>query len=171
MRYFLVALIFIFMPLESYSQVPRLEKAQRISKVMGLDDSLVELRADTVAAAKQQVATMLEQFRKNGLKDEVIKKILPAMERFVAACEASWDTKIAASIYAEGLVDELSDEELIEAEEYYSSPAGIKANNAIAVSQKRMLQYINEQTNKAIEPAMANFFEDVKRIATEARKK
>lgn len=168
----LIAVLFLALcPLLAQSQSSRMEKAERISKVLGIDEALAEAQSSSVQAVKEQVAAMLDQMKKLGVPNERLDQLSPSIQRLAEVSVKYWDPKVAARIYAEGLVDELSDDELAEAEKYYSSPAGAKANRAIAESQQKMQQYIQDQSAKALEPEMARFLEEVKKIASQGRRK
>ena len=171
MRKLIAVLLIALCPLLAHSQTSRMEKAERISKVLGIDGMLAEAQSSSVQAVKEQVTAMLDQLKKLGVSNERLLQFSPAIQRLAEVTAKSWDPKVAARIYAEGLVDELSEDELIEAEKYYSSPAGVKANRAIAESQQKMQQYIQEQSAKAMEPEMARFLEEVKKIAVQAQRK
>lgn len=148
-----------------------MEKAERISRALGIDKALAETQALNVHAAKEQVTSLIDQLKNAGFPNERLEQFSPAVQQIMEISAKAWDPKVAARIYAEGLVDELSEDELAEAEKYYSSPAGAKANHAIAESQQKMQRYIQEQSAKAMEPEIAKFFEEVKRMALQARGK
>ena len=152
------------------AQQARMDRAERISKAVGLSDILAAAQASNLESVKQQSIVMLDQLRRVGVPDAELIKLTPAIDRLLVISTTSWDPKIAARIYAEGLVDELSEGELVEAERYYLSPEGIKANKALTSSQNKMAEYIQRQTAAAMEPAMASFFEEVKKV-TQARKR
>ena len=171
MRVLVVALVLCASTFSANAQQTQMERAERISRAIGLDQQLASVQEANLAGVREQASVALAQLTKAGIPESHVAQLKPAVERLLAACASSWDPKIAARIYAEGLVDVLSEAELQEAEAYYSSPAGAKANAALAESQSRMLQYIQGASAKAVDPAMEAFLAEVKRAATSAKAK
>jgi len=79
------------------------------------------------------------------------------------------DPKEASRIYAEGLLDVLSDEELAEAEHYVQSPEGKKIYRAIADSEANMVNYVQSKTNAVVQAEMGKFIEDMKTAARRSK--
>lgn len=67
------------------------------------------------------------------------------------------------------MVDALSEDELVEAERYYDSPQGRKANEAISNSLDNMRAYINERSSATLKTGMRAFLEDVKQAVQRSR--
>ena len=171
MRTFIAALLIATFSVLANAQESRVQKAERSSKAIGLSDLLVETQAENIRAIKEQAGSVFIQLKQVGMSEETFAELVSAFERMIELAARSWDPHVAARIFAEGLVDELTDQELAKAERYYSSPAGEKANRALMNSRQKMLQYIQEQTTKVMEPEMAKFFKEVQRLAKRDQKK
>lgn len=141
-------------------------RAERIGRAMGIEQQLVALHQSNLAGVREQAAMLVAQLEKAGVKEKQLAELTPSIEKLLTLCGTSWDAKVAARIYAEGLVDVLSEADLREAEKYYLSPKGARTHAALVASQERMLKYIQQESAKAMEPAMQEFFAEVKRLAS-----
>lgn len=104
MHKFIAILLIALCPLLAHSQASRMEKAVRISKVLGIDEALAEAQSSSVEAVKEQVAAMLDQMKKLGVPNERLDQFSPSIQRLAEVSAKSWDPKVAARIYAEGLL-------------------------------------------------------------------
>ena len=152
------------------SQTPAPSRAERVARATGLEDLLTSIQAANVAGAKAQAESILEQVRQAGVPDSVVTKLTPRVEQLVRRVTQAWDPKVAARIYAEGLGEALTDDELDDAERYYGSTEGKRAYTAITASQQKMQAYVAGRTDEVLRSEMVGFVEAVKKAAIESRK-
>lgn len=166
MKNLLVALSLCFAASGVCSQTNPHARAERIGRAIGLEQQLLALQETNLASVREQASMLVAQLEKAGVKEKQLAELTPAIEKLLSVCGTSWNAKVAARIYAEGLVNILSEADLRQAEKYYQSPQGARTNAALIASQERMLKYIQQESAKAFEPAMQAFLAEVKRVSS-----
>jgi hypothetical protein len=154
----------------AHAQSERLSKAERIARVTGVEELLVAAQRTGNEAVKQQAAAVLSQLRQAGAPDALVAMLAPLTDEMMRRINESWDPKVAAKIYADGLADALSDPELQEAERYYSSDEGHKTFTVITTSQRKMQEYIAARTTAALQKETAEFFRQLKQAIDQSRR-
>ena len=137
-------------------------RAERIARALGIEQLLIETQAASLAAAKGQVSELVSGLKKSGIPEDYLNEMRSKIEQMYVKASAAWDPKEAGRIYAEGLLDVLSDEELAEAEHYVESPEGKKIYRAIADSEANMIDYVQSRTNAVVHAEMGRFIEDMR---------
>lgn len=170
MQKLLTALIVLLLASTStWGQDPRTERAGRIARALGIEQLLIETQAATLAGTKLQVSELISGLKKSGIPDDYLNEMGLKIEQMYVKASAAWDPKEASRIYAEGLLDVLSDQELAEAEHYVDSPEGKKIYRAIADSEANMINYVQSKTNAVIQAEMGKFVEDMKAAARRSK--
>lgn len=147
------------------------ERAQveRISKAFGLERLLKEAQIAQAAANREQMDDVVAELRKQGVPKEVMNEMGPLIDELLKKVSNAWDPKEASRIYAAGLTGILTEKELAETEQYYQSPTGNKAFNAISQANAKMQAYVNQQTNASMKVEMARILTMLKEIAEKKR--
>lgn len=161
----LFALIIAFVTVSADAVDLRTQKAERIARILGIEQILVEAQKSTEETARADLENVVQEMRRIGLKDEAVRMIEKLFEPLVQKVNAAWDIKEAGRIYSMGLVDTLSDQELDEAEKYYSTDEGKKAYAAISSSEDKMLAYIDERSNAVLKMELAKIFDQIRQYA------
>lgn len=161
----LIALIVGLVSISVGAAEARTQKAERIAQVLGLEELLADAQRANAQSIREQVQIVMQEFRRNGMKESLLREYEKAADQMAAKVNAAWDPKQATRIYSEGLLESLSDQELNEAEQYFSSPEGQKAYAAVSSSQAKMTEYINSRTNAVMQEEFAKFMEQVRQAA------
>lgn len=146
----------------AYASDARTQKADRIARVLGVEQLLNEAQRLNAESTKEQAQIVLQEFRRNGMKEEVLSRFEKLVDQMADKVAAAWDAKQASRIYSEGLLQLLSDQELDDAERYLSSSEGQKAYTALSSSQAKMVEYINGRTNAVLQEEMASFMNQIR---------
>ncbi len=133
------------------------ERVQRLVTALSLDSMLAQTQAQAAEAAKKQVSLSMGELKNMNIPPDVLERLSDMAERIAVSATQSWEPRVAARIYAEGIAEALSDDELKAAEDFYGSSIGKKSHSAITASQARMAAYIQGRTNEAMQLGMAGF--------------
>jgi hypothetical protein len=158
-------------PLVVVGQTVDTSRAERVAKAAGLEELLSSIQAASIAGAQAQAESLLGQLRQAGISESVVAKVAPRVQEILRNVSRAWDPKVAARIYAEGLGEALTDDELDQAERYYGSAEGKKTYAAIAASQQKMQAYVAGRTNEVLRSEMAGFVEAVKKAVAESQQR
>ena len=140
----------------------RMQKAERIARILDIEGMLVETQRANADAVKEQVQLVIQELRRSGAKEEWLRDFEKAADQMAVKVSAAWDPKQATRIYSEGLLDSLTDEEFDDAEQYFNSPKIRKAYLAALGSQAKMTEYINARTNVVMKEEFARFMEQAR---------
>jgi hypothetical protein len=170
MHKLLIALVALFLAsTPTWAQDTRTARVDRIARALGIEQLLAETQAASLAATKGQVSELMSSLKESGIPDDYLYEMRSKIEQMYAKALGAWDPKEASRIYAEGLLDVLSDEELAEAEHYVQSPEGKKIYRAIADSEANMVNYVQSKTNAVVQAEMGKFIEDMKTAARRSK--
>lgn len=155
----LFTLIFALASFSAGATDDRIQKAERIAHILGIEGMLMETQKFNTDAINEQVQLVIEELRRNGAKEEWLRDFEKAADQMASKVGAAWDPKQASRIYSEGLLESLTNKELDDAEKFFSSPENRKAYFAASSSQAKMTEYINSRTKLVMKEEFATFME------------
>ncbi len=159
----ILALVVSAMSFAASAADARTERAERIARVLGLNEMLQETQKSYAESTRSQLQVVLQEVRRSGVAESTAKHLEQLMNPMIEKVALAWDPAQASRLYSEGLLETMTDQELDEAERYVSTPEGQKTYTAIANSQTRMLEYINNRTKSVLQEEFAKFMEQVKK--------
>ena len=157
----------LFLALSSllaHGQEAAIARAERLGSALGLAETLEELRTSSVDSTKSQLQSLINELRKAGIPEASAVRLATLAAEMCERVARSWDAKEASRIYAENLADGLSEQELAEAEAYYSTPGAQKIHQAISRGTAKMVEYINSRTSAAGEAELGKFLAHAKAL-------
>lgn len=161
----LLSTVLVFVASCAIAQDDNMVRATRIAQALGLEQLLRETQLQNVAATRQSMLDLLEELKKNGYPAKIIADVRVDALEFADDAVRSWDPKEAARIYANGLVQSLSEDELVATERHYQTETGKKSYEALSNSQARMIDYINAKQNEAMKAKMSALISKVRDAA------
>ena len=170
MRRLFQCAVLLLAAVAAHGQTPTISRAERLAKAAGLEELVSSAQQANVADAKAQADALIAQLRQAGMPESVVAQLAPRVQEIMRKVSQAWDPKVAARIYAEGLGDALTDDELDQAERYYGSTEGKKTHAAITASQQKMQTYVMGKSNEVLQSEMAGFLETVKKAVAERPK-
>lgn len=141
--------------------------AERIAQSLGLEQLLTYKREQGIKSARMEMQTALDELSKAGIPKETITRLTPLMDRMVDKVIKSWDAKEAAMIYADGLTQVLTPQQLSEAEHYYKTKDGKNAFLALQASLEKVNDYIRSRENAALRAEYKEFIRQVQQAVTQ----
>ncbi len=159
----LLAFALLLLSLSALASDAEMRKAERIARVLDIEAQLGEVQQANAEAIKVQMQIVLQEFRRSGAKEELLGTLEELGNQMMGRIDLAWDPKEASRIYAQGLVDVLSDSELDEAEKYFSSPEGKRANSAVSRSYAKMMEYINNRYNTVAQEEFGGFMKQARK--------
>jgi len=159
----LLAFALLLLSLSALASDAEMRKAERIARVLDIEAQLGEVQQANAEAIKVQMQIVLQEFRRSGAKEELLGTLEELGNQMMGRINLAWDPKEASRIYTQGLVDVLSDSELDEAEKYFSSPEGKRANSAVSRSYAKMMEYINNRYNTVAQEEFGGFMKQARK--------
>lgn len=170
MRRLFQCAVLLLAAVAAHGQTPTISRAERLAKAAGLEELVSSAQQANVADAKDQADALIAQLRQAGMPELVVAQLAPRIQEIMRKVSQAWDPKVAAHIYAEGLGDALTDDELDQAERYYGSTEGKKTHAAITASRQKMQTCVMGKSNEVLQSEMAGFLETVKKAVAERPK-
>lgn len=152
------------------AQDSKILRAQRIASAIALEESLLEQQKQLTDVSRHQVATAMKEMEKAGVPAEVIVRITPDMESLVNRIVASWDPKEATRIFSEAYAKGLTEEDVADAEKYYSTPKGKQAHAAMKNAPALMNNYILAASNTAMQQSLSDMIQKARAAAGQTRR-
>jgi hypothetical protein len=114
--------------------------------------------------AIMQTNDLLEQMKNTypNFSDSMAILIKPSFDEYINTVVNSWETSEVVNIYRETLLSALSEEELIEAVEFYKTDKGKEILNAFNNASNKTITYIQDQAYKASIEANQKLLSDIK---------
>ncbi|MEK8024862.1 hypothetical protein [Pseudaquabacterium rugosum] len=166
MNKLLVALFAIFLAsAPALAQDARTVRVERIARALGFEQYLTDIQAAHLASIKGQTSDLFLSLKNMGLPDDYLKAMEFKSEQIFLKATKAWDPKEASRIYAEGLLDILSDEDLVEAEKFVQSPEGKRIHRAIANSEANMVSYIQAKMDGVLKVEFDALLQEMKASA------
>jgi hypothetical protein len=155
MKTITAVIVLLLLSRAAFAQDARMQKAARIGKALGIEAALKSAQLESAKQAKQQILSILEELRKNDVPEAILKLYSDQADTIAERIRTAWAPEVASRLYADGLVELLSDSELVAAERYYASDIGKRTYAAIETSSRNMLDYITQRTNEATKAELA----------------
>jgi hypothetical protein len=151
----------------TYAQETPQTPAEKIAQSLGLEQLLLDRKERSIKTAQMQTQLTMRELGKAGLPTDAIARLTPLMEQMVDKVAMSWDPKEAAMIYANGLSELLTPQELSEAERYYGTKDGKKSFSAVRVSIERVDEYISSHANSVMQTEFKEFIRQAQQAVTQ----
>ena len=153
------------------AQDARVAKADRIARALGIDEHLRAAQVEGMEMAKQQTELVMSEIRKSGVPEASLAQLATITEQLMLKVLHAWDIQEAGRIWSSGMVDALSDAELLAMEQYVETPEGRKAQAAMLASQQKMTEYISARTNAVMQVEFGKLVEAMKVVVRESRQR
>jgi hypothetical protein len=148
------------------AQESSIERADRIARILGLEQYLHQAKQLTEASSRKEITLMYEELKKAGVSKDILDEIINEQDQIQDKLYNAWDSNEAAKIFSSQIAEQLTDQELAESESFYGTQTGRRSYVAISSGQAKMMEYINQRTSTVMQNWIRDFIARAKQGAS-----
>ena len=153
---------------------PQDDKAARIEQIaraLNLEQRVQDQQARIEVQGRAQLKQVVAQLRNAnaGIPDDYIDELSAQADTIIAKVAKAWDPKVVSRIFAEGLLEAYSADQLTELARYVDTPEWQKAYRTLNATELKVSEYVSKSIGTTYAQEMGGFIEKMKQAAARSK--